>query len=71
MNLAENTPLNVQWMEDRDNAVESVLYLYNTITHRFRVDKKYGDEFVEKNQELIGLLVNAAAVELSRKCRDK
>lgn len=64
MNLTENMPLNSKWMEERDNAVETVLYLYNTISHRFKVDKKYGEEFLQNNQELIGLLVNAAVQEI-------
>lgn len=70
MKLAENTPLNSKWMEEREYAVETALFLYNTITHRFKVDERYGEEFVKNNQELIGLLVNAAVNDLE-KCREK
>lgn len=71
MNLTENMPLNSDWMQQRDNAVESVLYLYNSISHRFKSDEKYGDEFVKNNQELIGLLVNAAMQEIVGKNIEK
>ena len=66
MKLTERIPLNAEWMKERDNAVESVLYLYNTISHRFKSDEKYGEEFVKNNQELIGLLVNAAVKDIEK-----
>jgi len=71
MNIIENIPLNSKWMSERDSATDTVVYLYSTICDRFKKDKRYVEEFVKDNQELIGLLVNSATVELSGKCREK
>ncbi len=67
MNITEKTPRNADWIATRDNSVETVLYLYNSICHRFRIDEKYGDDFVSKNQDVIIGLVNAAVSEMKNK----
>ena len=69
MKITEKTPLNNEWLKPREEATETVLYLYNTISHRFKQDPRYGDIFVEKNQVLIGQLVQAAMLEVNNKIK--
>lgn len=58
---------NTEWISEREEACNSVLYMYSCISEKFRVDSKFGDKFVEENQELIGKLVCAASNLLKNK----
>lgn len=62
--LIENTPLNAEWIKPREEACETIYYLYSTIEQKF--EKAYGKEFIKKNPNLIGILVQAAVEELNR-----
>lgn len=64
MSLIENTPQNSKWIEPRENACETIYYLYSII--RKKLELEYGKDFIEKNQTLIGQLVQAAIQEFSR-----
>ncbi|WP_446788223.1 hypothetical protein [Macellibacteroides fermentans] len=66
MKITQRIPFDSDWIEPRETAVETVLYLYSTIRHRFKTDPEFGERFVAENQTLIGELVNAAVIELSR-----
>lgn len=57
----KDVPFDEKWLSEREEACNSVLYMYSTISEKFRIDSKFGDEFVKKNQTLIGELVHAAS----------
>ncbi|MEG1006569.1 MAG: hypothetical protein RSO15_09860 [Bacteroides sp.] len=54
----------IQRLED---ACSCAFHVYSTISDKFKKDQKYGDEFVAKNQELIGMLTQAAMQEVNAK----
>lgn len=62
--LSDINFLDSPWLEERDIACNTVLYVYYKISERFSKDEKYGPKFVKDNQQLIGVLVQAAMSEL-------
>lgn len=58
---------NAEWISEREEACNSVLYMYSCISEKFRTDSKFGDKFVQENQKLIGELVCAASNLLKNK----
>lgn len=52
------------WLQENDDVAIRVMCLYSKISEKFTKDIKYGPAFVEKNQSLIGRLVQAAMQEV-------
>ena len=67
MKITENNPTTPSWLSTRENSVESVLYLFATISKKFELDPQYGKEWVKQHPETIASLVNAAMFEVSEK----
>lgn len=49
-----------EWIAGREDACQTALYMYSKISGKFQIDSRYGPEFVAKNQQLMGILVQAA-----------
>ncbi len=52
-------------LDENDHSVLRVLAIYNTIVTRFEKDSYYGKKFVENNQQLMGLLTQAAVMDIA------
>lgn len=52
-------------LEENDHSALRVLAIYNTIVTRFEKDSYYGKKFVENNQQLMGLLTQAAVMDIA------
>lgn len=62
--LSEINFIDTDWIEKRELACNTVLYLYYKISEKFSKDSKYGPKFVADNQQLMGMLVQTAMSEL-------
>lgn len=52
-------------LDENDHSALRVLAIYNTIVTRFEKDSYYGKKFVENNQQLMGLLTQAAVMDIA------
>jgi hypothetical protein len=65
--ISEINLFDIEWVAGREDACQTALYMYSKISGKFNADSKYGPEFVAKNQQLIGMLVQAAMNEFHAK----
>ena len=61
ISLLNNMPKTAEWHEKAESAVNETLTIYSNICYKFQKDKKYGEDFVDKNQDLMGYLTIAAS----------
>lgn len=52
-------------LDENDHSALRVLAIYNTIVTRFEKDSYYGKKFVDNNQQLMGLLTQAAVMDIA------
>lgn len=65
--ISEIDFFDTEWISDREEACKTALYMYSKITDKFSADSFYGPDFVAKNQQLMGMLVQAAMNEFHQK----
>lgn len=64
--ILDGLTMSTTWHLDVEAAITDVLTVYSYICDKFKNDNKYGEEFVNNNQVLMGQLTLAAIKELNK-----
>ena len=70
MKITDRSNKGAEWIKPRECSVDTVMYIYETIQHKFKIDKQYGEDFVKNHQYLIGQLTIAAVEAMKYEQKD-